>query len=245
MKPTNFFIALIAVALIGNNSVKAQRSSINWTKDGNSYYQNTGGEIVTVTLPTNERKIVISSTLLTPANMATPLAVRSFQLTDDGKKALIYTNTKRVWRQDSRGDYWIADIANQTLKQIGKGKPTSSLMFAKFSPDGSKVAYVSEHNIYVEDLVTNTIKALTTNGTARIHASGGVGRAHGGGCHPNRPTGESTTSIRFQIALENLRVVPREQHLRRTRRHDHRAVDGGVKCFEVVQRHFGQFGCQR
>ena len=41
-------------------------------------------------------------------------------------------------------------------------------MFAKFSPDGSKVAYVSEHNIYVEDLVTNTIKALTTNGTARM-----------------------------------------------------------------------------
>ncbi len=168
MKPTNFFIALIAVALIGNNSVKAQRSSINWTKDGNSYYQNTGGEIVTVTLPTNERKIVISSTLLTPANMATPLAVRSFQLTDDGKKALIYTNTKRVWRQDSRGDYWVADIANQTLKQIGKGKPTSSLMFAKFSPDGSKVAYVSEHNIYVEDLGTGAIKALTTNGTSRM-----------------------------------------------------------------------------
>ncbi|RZL34759.1 MAG: S9 family peptidase, partial [Pedobacter sp.] len=55
-----------------------------------------------------------------------------------------------------------------TLKQIGKGKPASSLMFAKFSPDGNKVAYVSEHNIYVEDLATNTIKSLTTNGTSRM-----------------------------------------------------------------------------
>eukprot|EP01136_Pigoraptor_vietnamica_P013454 Opistho-1_new@54471 len=84
------------------------------------------------------------------------------------KKALIYTNTKRVWRQDSRGDYWVADIASNKLTQIGKGKPASSLMFAKFSPDASKVAYVSEHNIYVEDLATGEIKALTTNGTKRM-----------------------------------------------------------------------------
>ncbi len=168
MKLTKLFTAIIVIAFIGGSTVKAQRGGINWTKDGNSYYQNTGGEIVTVTLPKNDKKTVISKELLTPPSTNTPLSVRSFQLTDDGTKALIYTNTKRVWRQDSRGDYWVADITNNTLKQIGKGKPASSLMFAKFSPDGSKVAYVSEHNIYVEDLATNAIKALTTNGTARM-----------------------------------------------------------------------------
>ncbi len=169
MKPIKLLIAIIAFALLIQGTVKAQgRGGINWTKDGNSYYQNAGGEIITITLPKNERKIVISRQLLTPANSASPLAVRSFQLTDDGTKALIYTNTKRVWRQDSRGDYWVADITNNKLTQIGKGKPASSLMFAKFSPDGSKVAYVSEHNIYVEDLATNTIKALTTDGTLRM-----------------------------------------------------------------------------
>lgn len=168
MKLTKLFTAIIVIAFIGGSTVKAQRGGINWTKDGNSYYQNTGGEIVTITLPKNDKKTVISKELLTPPSTNTPLSVRSFQLTDDGTKALIYTNTKRVWRQDSRGDYWVADITNNTLKQIGKGKPASSLMFAKFSPDGSKVAYVSEHNIYVEDLATNAIKALTTNGTARM-----------------------------------------------------------------------------
>lgn len=168
MKLTKLFTAIIVIAFIGGSTVKAQRGGINWTKDGNSYYQNTGGEIVTVTLPKNDKKTIISKELLTPSSTNTPLSVRSFQLTDDGTKALIYTNTKRVWRQDSRGDYWVADITNNTLKQIGKGKPASSLMFAKFSPDGSKVAYVSEHNIYVEDLATNAIKALTTNGTARM-----------------------------------------------------------------------------
>lgn len=168
MKNTKLFIALLFIAFIGINLAKAQRGGINWTKDGNSYYQSTGGEIVTITLPKNERRVIVGRQLLTPTNAQNPLSIRSFQFSNDGTKALIYTNTKRVWRQDSKGDYWVADITNNTLKQIGKGKPASSLMFAKFSPDGSKVAYVSEHNIYVEDLASNTIKALTTNGTSRM-----------------------------------------------------------------------------
>ncbi|WP_316766253.1 S9 family peptidase [Pedobacter frigiditerrae] len=168
MKLTKLFIAITAVALISTGIAKAQRGGINWTKDGSGYYQNVGGEIVTITLPKNERKTVISRQLLTPVTGASPIAVRSFQLNDAGTKALIYTNTKRVWRQDSRGDYWVADIANNTLKQIGKGKPASSLMFAKFSPDATKVAYVSEHNVYVEDLATGEIKALTTDGASRM-----------------------------------------------------------------------------
>ncbi len=161
----NQFIISIALLLFASTSY-AQRG-VNWTKEGNAYYQNVGGEIITVTLPKNERKTVISRALLTQPN-GQALAVRSFQLSDDGTKALIYTNTKRVWRQDSRGDYWVADINKNTLTKIGKDKPASSLMFAKFSPDGSKVGYVSEHNIYVEDLATNTTKALTTDGTTRM-----------------------------------------------------------------------------
>jgi len=42
------------------------------------------------------------------------------------------------------------------------------LMFAKISPDGNKAAYVSEQNVYVEDLKTSTIKALTTDGNRRM-----------------------------------------------------------------------------
>jgi dipeptidyl-peptidase-4 len=168
MKIINLFIALVSLAFLGTGNVRAQEVVINWTTDGNGYYQNVGGEIIAVTLPKNERKIIINRQLLTPSPASSPLTVRSFQLTENGTKALIYTNTKRVWRQDSRGDYWVADIQNNKLTQIGKGKPASSLMFAKFSPDGTKVAYVSEHNIFVEDLTTGAIKPLTNNGTSRM-----------------------------------------------------------------------------
>jgi dipeptidyl-peptidase-4 len=143
------------------------KAQINWAKDGNSYYQNMSGEIVNITLPKGERKTIISSQLLSSADGGT-IRVRSFELSDDGSKALIYTNSKKVWRYDTKGDYWVADIAKNTLTKIGKDKPASSLMFAKFSPDASKVAYVSGHNIYVEDLQTGTSKALTTDGTSRL-----------------------------------------------------------------------------
>ncbi len=157
-----------AIAIVLGFSANTNAQSVNWAKDGNSYYQNVGGEIVSITLPKSERKVIIGSDLLSQTNGKPAIRIRSFQLSNDGTKALIYTNSKKVWRYDTRGDYWVADMTTNKLVQIGKDKPASSLMFAKFSPDGSKVAYVSGHNIYVEDLATGSNKALTTDGTTRL-----------------------------------------------------------------------------
>jgi dipeptidyl-peptidase-4 len=145
-----------------------KKEGINWTKDGNGYYQNSYRGIEIVTLPKNDTKVLISSALLTPAGQNQPLPIKDFVLSADGTKALIYTNSKRVWRYETRGDYWLADLTANKLTQIGKDKPASSLMFAKLSPDASKVAYVSGHNLYVEDIAGGTSKALTTDGTARL-----------------------------------------------------------------------------
>jgi len=137
----------------------AQSRGINWTKDGNGYYEIQNGGIVLVSLPKMERKQVLSNT---------SLRIQSFQLSADGTKALIFTNSKKVWRYNTRGDYYVADLSTGKTVKLGKEMPASSLMFAKFSPDGQKVAYVSKHNLYVEDLSTNAVKALTTNGTDRL-----------------------------------------------------------------------------
>ncbi|MBC8082676.1 MAG: DPP IV N-terminal domain-containing protein, partial [Hymenobacter sp.] len=61
-----------------------------------------------------------------------------------------------------------AGLTAKTLKQLGQGRPASSLMFAKFSPDGARVAYVSEHNLYVEDLAAASLRPLTTDGTISL-----------------------------------------------------------------------------
>lgn len=140
---------------------------INWTEDGNGYYKLEKNEVILYTLPSNERSVFVSKSELTPAGQST-LPVREFYLSSDKSKVLIYTNTKRVWRLNTEGDYWVLDLKTKKLQQVGRDKPASSLRFAKFSPDGSKVAYVSEYNLYVEDLAAGKVTAVTTDGHRRM-----------------------------------------------------------------------------
>lgn len=148
-------------------SISAQEK-ITWSKDGNSYYVNENNSIVKYTLPAGSTTAIVDRKKLIPSGKLTALNMRRFIFSDDEKKVLIYTNTKKVWRQDTRGDYWLYDITTGSLKQLGIGLPESSLMFAKFSPDGSKVAYVSEYNLYVEDATTNKVKRLTLDGSRKL-----------------------------------------------------------------------------
>lgn len=141
---------------------------IHWAADGNSYYEASTEGITKIEMPSFAATSIVTAQQLTPDGAAQPLPVRNFFFSDDGKKLLIYTNSKKVWRYDTRGDYWILNTSNQSLKQVGKSLPPSSLMYAKFSPDGNKIAYVSNHNLYVEDLNSGTIKQLTTDGTDRL-----------------------------------------------------------------------------
>lgn len=165
----NVVFKLALVAIIGLTAkVNAQnKPELRWTKDGNAYYQIIDGELVTVSLPQNDRKTIIGRDLLYSSGNNIR-GIKDFELSEDGTRALIYTNSKKVWRYETRGDYFVADLKTNTLTQVGKDKPASSLMFAKFSPDGNKVAYVSKHNLYIDDLQAKTSKALTTDGTDRM-----------------------------------------------------------------------------
>jgi dipeptidyl-peptidase-4 len=141
--------------------------NIRWA-DGHSYYQIVGDEINKYTLPANEKTSFVTRQDLTPTGKSKSLAVRNFSMSADKSKVLIFTNTQKVWRLDTKGDYWILDLKNKSLKQIGQGLSESSLLFAKFSPDGAQVAYVSNQNLYVEELATRQIKAITTDGNRKL-----------------------------------------------------------------------------
>lgn len=152
---------LIFITLLANSQV----ADIHWSADGNSYYRVEMNELVRYTLPDNKHEVIITRQQLTPKDETKPLQISYYSFSEDQQKMLLFTNTKRVWRLNSRGDYWILDRTSGSLTQIGKTLPPSSLMFAKFSPDGKSVGYVSGNNIYVEDLATSTIKPMTTDGT--------------------------------------------------------------------------------
>ncbi len=98
---------------------------------------------------------------LTPAQSSSPLKVEAYTFSPDQSLLLIYTNSKRVWRNNTRGDYWVLDRAAGQLKQLGGEIPPSTMMFAKFSPSGKQIAYVHDNDVYVEDLLNSTIQKLS------------------------------------------------------------------------------------
>ncbi len=145
-----------------------------WLEDGSGYTTlevspETGKrDIIKYNPETGERSVLINSDLLIPEGKSEPLSIRDYAWSDNGKLMLIFTNTRRVWRYHTRGDYWILNLESKKLQQIGKGLKEATLMFAKFSPNAEKVAYVSELNVYVEDIATESITALTTDGGENI-----------------------------------------------------------------------------
>jgi dipeptidyl-peptidase 4 len=156
-----FFIFLAAKA-------QFHPQAFYWTADGTAYTKVKDGAIIKVDPKTGTETVVIKKELLTPAGAAQSLKLNMYYFSADNTKLLIFTNTARVWRYNTKGDYWVLDIPSGKLQQVGKSRPSQSLMFAKFSPDAKKVAYVSEKNIYAEDLSSGKINQLTFDGTRKL-----------------------------------------------------------------------------
>ena len=137
--------------------------SVRWMEDSQHYTtlesnrERDCSEIIRYSAESGERVVLVGADQLIPAGGKAPLNVRDYHWSPDNQLLLLFTNTRRVWRYHTRGDYWVLDLKSGTLQQLGKSLPESTLMFAKFSPDASRVAYVSGHNIYVEDLAGSRI----------------------------------------------------------------------------------------
>jgi dipeptidyl-peptidase-4 len=127
-----------------------------------------GRDIVLYDAESGEQEILVPASRLIPEGEKEPLSISNYVWSADGKKLLIFTNTKRVWRQNTRGDYWVLDLSDWSLHKLGGDAEPSTLMFAKFSPDGNRVGYVIKNNIYVEDLKNNRITQLTQDGSETI-----------------------------------------------------------------------------
>jgi len=143
-----------------------------WLDEGKSYTtlepsetKNGGRDIVRYITKSGKRNIMVPATRLVPPNDSTSLNIDNYEWSTDKQQLLIFTNTKRVWRRNTRGDYWVVDLKTWKKQKLGGDAEPSTLMFAKFSPDGRRVAYVREKNIYVEDIQTGKITQLTTGGS--------------------------------------------------------------------------------
>ena len=130
--------------------------------------QNDAAELVRFNARTGAREVLVPSTSLTPNGASAPLDVEDYFWSPDHKRLLIFTASERVWRENTRGDYWVLDLASHQLRKLGGDAPKSTLMFAKFSPDGGRVAYVRQNDLYVEDVAGGAITRLTRDGSRTI-----------------------------------------------------------------------------
>ena len=153
---------------------------IRWLDDGSAYLaveksaeNEDDNEIVSYNPTTLARTVLVTAKQLTPQDEDNGLTIDNYIFSDDNTKLLIYTNSKKVWRSKSRGDYWLFDFATEKLTQLGgKNVDSSQLMFAKFSADASKVAYVLYNNIYLQNLTDFKVTQLTF--TAEKNAGNGI-----------------------------------------------------------------------
>ena len=145
--------------IFGDDSeFSAKDVSYTWN-DSSSFWQwdAAAGGLVRIDARLGTSQVVVSLAELTPPGTQQPLNVESFEWSATHDKLLIYTRSERVWRQRTRGDYWVYDRTSRILRKLGGDAPASSLMFAKFSPDSHRVAYVRERQIYIEDLRDHSI----------------------------------------------------------------------------------------
>ena len=147
-----------------------------WSRRNESYFTleapqagGKGRDLVRNDCASGRKEVVVPAKAFAPEEKTEPLEVESFEFSADESKLLLYSNSRRVWRRNTRGDYWVLDLAKAgSLRKLGGNAAPSTLMFAKFSPDGTRVAYVRENNLYVQDLRRMKITALTKDGSPTL-----------------------------------------------------------------------------
>jgi dipeptidyl-peptidase-4 len=152
---------------------------VRWLEHGEAYTSversptlTEGSDIVQYANANGQREVLVRAEQLVPAGATRALAVDEYSWSDDAKQLLLFTNTARVWRQNTRGDYWVLNRITGALRKLGgAGAPASSLMYAKFSPQGDRVAYVRQGDLYVERVADGRIIRLTA-GADSLHVNG-------------------------------------------------------------------------
>jgi len=144
--------------------------SLAWMKDGKAYTTlddaSGNSDLYRVDALTGKKDLLLRAADLVPPGARQPVAIEEYSFSADGSKLLIFTNSARVWRLNTKGTYYVWDLAAKRLIPVST-KPGYQ-MFAKFSPDGRLVAFVRDDNLYVTDLASGVETALTGDGGENV-----------------------------------------------------------------------------
>lgn len=134
---------------------------INWMKDGAFYSALEGEKIVKHQVTDGAAVATLFDAATSVENLGKKVAMEDYSLSADEQKILISSESEPIYRRSSREENFVFDTKTKKLMQLSKA---GKQMFATFSPDGSKVAFVRLNNLYVVDLATMTEKQITKDG---------------------------------------------------------------------------------
>lgn len=141
---------------------------VNWMNDGRYYSstvpdeKNKAYDIVKYDVTTGQPvATIIEGENLVPAGGNAPIQYDDYTFSSDEQKVLFSTDTEQIYRRSSKADFYIYDIASKKLTKLSDG---GKQLYATFSPDGKRVAFARENNMFVTDLSDMKETQITTDG---------------------------------------------------------------------------------
>ncbi len=155
----------------GSATFSDDLAAVQWSQDPRYFNETVGAEdgssdLYQVDARSAERTIIVRGSDLVPPGQTEPLRIESYEFSNDGSKLLIFTNSVRVWRQNTKGEFYVWDLNQQTLAPVSR--VAGLQQFAKFSPDGTQVGFVRANNIFVTNLASGYERQLTFDGEENV-----------------------------------------------------------------------------
>ncbi len=146
-------------------------TGVNWMKQGGFYTSLQPGQVVKYSIATGEAvETLFDQNTATITGTQEKIAIEGYQLSPDERKLLLTTEEEPLYRRSKKAEYYVYDLG---IKSLVKLSQNGKQQYATFSPDGTKVAFVRENNLYLTDLATQTETAITTDGKFNQIINGG------------------------------------------------------------------------
>ncbi len=130
---------------------------INWMNDGRYYTALENNNIVQYDVT----KGTVVSILLDGSTLEPAIQFDEYQYSADQKKILLRTDRQQIYRRSFTAEYYVYDIESGQLASLSENGREA---YATFSPDGAKVAWVRENDLYYKDLASAREIRVTSDG---------------------------------------------------------------------------------
>lgn len=146
----------------GRYAFSADRvSGFNFLKDGRSFTRLENNAVVRYDLKTGNRTGTLVRGADLPEKDGFDGRIDSYQFSADESLLLLSSQTEKLYRRSSQAFFFVYDLTRETLTPV---YPEARHRLAALDPTGQRVAFVVDNNIWIRELATGKLTAVTQDG---------------------------------------------------------------------------------